>query len=348
MVKKILLFVLIILAILIVWQYDMVAYGVGQAKGQFKILWQAKPLEHYLNDPDFPDSLKYKITLSQEIKDFANNNLGLKGEKNYNRMYDQQGKPVLWVVTAAPRFKLEAVQWRFPILGAFSYKGFFDLECAEEEAERLKEQDLDVDIGHANAWSTLGWFRDPLLSNLLYRSEGNLADVIIHELTHTTIFVKNDVEFNENLATFVGNKGAELFLIERYGKDSQQLTSYINSREDRRRFANHVLSGAEYLDSIYQHMDTLASYETNMGIRTAAINRFVQSIDTVTFINKSRYSGYFDNFTPDNTFFLAYTRYRAKLDDLEAIFYSEFNGDLREFIAYHKENLRSLQPPLLQ
>jgi predicted aminopeptidase len=345
--KKIFIAVSILLSILVIWQYDMLAYGFGQAKGQLRILWKAKPLDHYLNDPHFPDSLKQKILLSQEIKNFANNGLGLKGEKNYNTMFDQQGKPVLWVVTAAQRFQLEAVQWEFPILGSFSYKGFFEHDCAVKEAEKLKEQDFDVNIGEVNAWSTLGWFRDPLLSSLLLRSEGHLADVIIHELTHTTVFVKNDVQFNENLATFVGHKGAEMFLIDKFGKASPEYNSYIDSREDRDRFARHVLNGAEYLDSVYQSMDTLASYETKMEIRTSAINEFMQSMDTVAFINKSRYSNYFDDFEPDNTFFLAYTRYRAKLDDLEAIFQEEFNGDLRAFIEYHKENIRSLQPPVI-
>lgn len=340
--KKILFIGFIVLIALVIWQFQLIRYGWGQAKGQFTIMRNAQPIETFLNDPEYPDSLKQKIRLTQEIRDFAVQELGMKGEKNYTKMYDQKGQPVLWVVTAAPEFKLEAKQWHFPIIGSFSYKGFFDYQEALKEAELLKKQDLDVNIGEVNAWSTLGWLRDPLLSSMLNKNVGNLADLIIHELTHTTIFIKSDVQFNENLATFVGNRGAELFLIRKYGGNSSEFSSYLSAREDRKKFTDHILRGADYIDSIYQKMDTTLQHEDKLLIKATTIREVIQQFDTLEFNQPKRYAGYFDDYAPDNTFFLSFLRYRANLDDLEMMYQQDFESDLRAFIDHFKNHNGSL------
>src|SRR5690606_31589817 len=126
MFKKIVAILLAIAAALAIWRHDLVLYGLSQGKGQLNIILSAKPVEKYLDDPQFPNSLKGKIRLIHEIRDFAVESLGLKGAKNYEKMFDQQGKPVLWVVTASHPFKLQAKEWRFPVFGSFSYKGFFN------------------------------------------------------------------------------------------------------------------------------------------------------------------------------------------------------------------------------
>src|SRR5690606_11560390 len=140
--------------------------------------------------------------------------------------------------------------WKFPLLGSFPYKGFFDYNMALKEQEKLKEENFDTYIGVVGGWSTLGWFTDPILSNMLSRKEGELADLIVHELTHGTLFVKDSVEFNENLATFIGNKGAEIILKSKYGENSPEYTGYMQRREDNARFASHILRGSDRLDSL--------------------------------------------------------------------------------------------------
>ncbi|MBK7966761.1 MAG: aminopeptidase [Bacteroidetes bacterium] len=108
-----------------VFNFRLVNYGVAQLKGQLKILYDAEPIETKLSDATFPDSLKAKLRLIQEIKKFANDSLGLVVSKNYTKVYDQKGKPVLWVITASRAFSMKAYEWNFPFLGNVSYKGFF-------------------------------------------------------------------------------------------------------------------------------------------------------------------------------------------------------------------------------
>lgn len=342
MFKKIAAIFLLIVLGLFVWQHELVSYGLSQAKGQMRIIWGSKPVEDYLADPEYPDSLKSKILLIREIRDYAVENLGLKGRKNYEKLYDQQGKPVLWVATAAPPFKMEAIEWSFPVIGSFSYKGFFDYEMSQKEIKGLKEQGLDASLRIVNGWSTLGWLRDPILSSMLEKDEGQLADLIIHELTHTTLFIKDSVEFNENLATFIGAKGAEMFLAGKYGSASPELSGYISKREDRSRFASYVLKGADYLDNLYDSFDEQTPIEQRYQMKEEAISGFIKNLDTVRFNEKGRYAGWFDGFMPDNTYFLSFTSYRSNLDELERRYRNQFRSDLKEMISYYSGKYKSL------
>jgi len=190
MVKKIALIVVGVLTVLIVWQWELVSYGWMQGRGQLRILWNTKSVAEVLSDPAYPDSLKQKIELILEIKRFAIDSLGLDKSGSYESFYDQQGKPILWVVTAAQPYQLVARQWHFPIIGTFSYKGFFEKDRADTTVAELKREGLDTRVGEVSAWSTLGFLNDPILSSFLDRPEGSLAELIIHELTHGTLFIK--------------------------------------------------------------------------------------------------------------------------------------------------------------
>ena len=201
-----------LIIILSLFNCESLFYGFNQGIGQLNIIWKAKPLDHYLKDDSYPDSLKSKIRLINEIKQFAVDSLGIFPSKNYTKMYDQQGIAGMYVVTACEPYALKSYKWSFPIVGDFAYKGFFKKRRAVKEVKSLKKDGYDTDIGEVNAWSTLGWFKDPVMSSMLNKNEGQLASLLIHELTHSTIFVKNDVQFNENLASFIGDKGALLFL----------------------------------------------------------------------------------------------------------------------------------------
>ena len=209
----ILILILSLVFLLLLINYNLVFYAYIQAKGQLEIISGSIDVAEVMHDKEFPDSLKAKITLIEEVKQFAVNELGLKGIKNYTSFYDQKGQELMWVVTACPPFKLEAFEWKFPVIGTFSYKGYFMKNMAEEEAKRLKKEGLDVSIRTASGWSTLGILKDPILSNMLLRSDGSLADLIIHELTHGTIFVKDSLAFNENLASFIGKTGASIYFL---------------------------------------------------------------------------------------------------------------------------------------
>ena len=127
------LILLVLGLILSLTHWDLLTYGFRQARGQLHIIWNAKPVEEFLNDPDFPDSLKSQLQLIEEVRQFAIDSLGLKDTKNYRTLYDQEGKELMWVVTASERFELKPKEWDFPLIGSVPYKGFFDKDMAMHE-----------------------------------------------------------------------------------------------------------------------------------------------------------------------------------------------------------------------
>jgi predicted aminopeptidase len=330
------------LLILILIYHNLIIYGIRQATGQFKIIWNAEPVEQFLQNPDFPDSLKFKLRLIQDVRKYAVDSLGINDTDNYTTMYDQQGEPVLWVVTASKPFSLEAKQWTFPLIGTFSYKGFFKYDLALKEASNLKRKGLDTGIRSVGGWSTLGWFNDPILSEMLNREEGQLAELIIHELTHATLFVKDSVEFNENLATFIGEKGAVKFLSDHYGKDSQELLEYQISESDRNLYVSYILQATQQLNTLYTSFTNEMDSVTKQSLKINFMEAFIENMDTVSFRQPEKYKRIFKDNLPNNTFFMSYLRYHAKGNVLENIFRQEFDCDLKAFLQYLKNKYPSL------
>lgn len=335
--RRIILFAgLAVLVILLLLNRRIVYYGYVQAKGQLYIIWHSEPVGKIMNNPQYPDSLKYKLKLVEEIKLYAVDNLGLKGVRNYTTYFDQKGAELMWVVSGCEPYKLESYKWRFPILGEFSYKGFFVYDMAVEEMDELKEMGLDASIRTAGGWSTLGLLKDPVLSNMLERDEGALADLIIHELTHGTIFIKDSLEFNENLASFIGNNGAKLFLTDKYGPSSDILRSYEGKLADSDKFTQYVLDGAEALDSLYNSFPQDMPVEEKLELKQKAIREFRHGLGSLSF-RSAFYTAYFRDFTPDNTFFMSYLRYRGGKEIFERNLRDTFDGDLPKYI----ESLKS-------
>ena len=305
-----------------------------QGVGQAKILWNAQPLEDVFNDPNTPDSLKTKIELIQSVKAYAKE-IGLKVNDSYTKIYDQKGMPVLWNVSACEPFAFQSYEWEFPFLGSFGYKGFFELESAKKEAKRLKELGLDTRIRTVGAWSTLGWFNDPILSNQLYRSEGDLAETILHELTHATIFFQDSLTFNENVASFIGSKATLGFLANYFGDSSQQLISYVQSEEDAARFRIHFLSGKDTLERLYTSFDENQPDSIKYALKQSLIRSIIQSLDTISFYEQD-YSHLFDDRSlPNNAYFMGFNRYYSDQPFFEQLL-MENNNELPQLIRFLK------------
>jgi len=341
-IKKILLLFLIAVLLFSAYNYDLVFYGIAQAKGQLEIIRNARPIEEVLRDPDFPDSLKSNLKIIDEIKTFAFDSLGINFSKNYSKVYDQKGKELMFVVTACKPFMLEPKEWTFPFIGTFSYKGFFDLEKAKKLAGELKEEDLDVNIRTAGGWSTLGWFEDPILSNMLAESEAEFAETIIHELTHGTLFVKDSLRFNENLATFIGIKGTELYLTNKYGPESEELLTYQKLWEDRNKVSRHILRGSIYLDSLYKSMTDTMDLVSKKQMKENAITHIIDALDTLSLANKERYVRYYSKNRPNNTLFMSYLRYRGDYESLKNELLSKYHGNIRVMLKDYKVKYPSL------
>lgn len=307
-----------------------------QAKGQISIILNVKDVQEVLADPVYPDSLKARIRLVEEIKQFGVDSLGLSPSKNYTTYYEQHGKPILWVITASDPYKINPYQWHFPILGTFPYKGFFDLNRAETERKILAKQGFDTDIGEVSGWSTLGYLKDPILSNMLKRREGSLANLILHELTHGTVFVKNDSKMNENLASFVGDLGAIRFLKQKYGSNSDQLKAYEYAKKYNDAHAQHILRGIGKLDSLYITFDSASKSKVEKdSLKTAMIRKIMTDADTLLGGSYRAYDP--SEPLPNNAFFISYQTYKSEQNVFQEEFSTKFGEDFKKYLLYLKQ-----------
>lgn len=223
-----------------------------QGAGQLDLLLNSRSLHEAAADPDLPEPRRRKLALIQEVKAFGEREMGLTPSANYTSYYDTGGRPVTWIVTACAKDRFEPYTWSFPIVGTVPYKGFFDREDALALARELEAEGLDVSVSAAAAYSTLGYFNDPVLSTMLSYPDEDLASLILHELTHGTIFLPGGVDFNEGLASFVGAQGAMEFFRARQGTSSTSYARAVRSlaREERR--DARALALFKALDALYK------------------------------------------------------------------------------------------------
>ena len=161
------------------------------------------------------------------------------------------GPYVTYVVSAAPKDELVAYKWWFPIVGSLPYKGFPEPTGAHAEADELNKKGLDAYIRGVSAYSTLGWFSDPILSSMLEYKDYDLVDTIIHETVHATIYIKSEADFNERLAVFIGHKGTEAFYRQREGQDSKTLKAMADDTYDERLFSEFIFGEMHDLEAWY-------------------------------------------------------------------------------------------------
>ncbi|MCW3070706.1 MAG: hypothetical protein JWO44_596 [Bacteroidetes bacterium] len=323
--------------------HELVVYGISQAKGQLYIIRNAQPVEEILRDPSFSDSLKQKLLLITDIKKFTVDSLGIRPSDNYTTVFNQHKKPILWTVSAAEPYAMKAKEWTFPFLGTVSYKGFFNKKMLRREIIDLVKDNYDIDVYSPSGWSTLGWFKDPILSNMLSRNEGELSNLIIHELTHGTLYVKDDVTFNENLASFIGDKGAELFLAQRFGKDSKQFIDYENSKADDKIYNDYILKSTKRLDSLYYLLGRGISEDTMKIKKKALIREIVLGVYGLQLHKPKVYFKYTKQaFREGNAFFMSFTRYDSEYDKFEREYREVYHSNLKEYLEAMKEKYPSL------
>src|SRR5882672_4779912 len=211
-------------------------YILVQAQGQLRMLLTSQRIDDLLADPRVPDATKLKLLFVRDVKSFGEHQLGLSRSNNYETFYDTQGKPITYVVSACRNDRFQQHTWWFPIIGDVPYKGFFAREDAVAEAKELEKEGLDVSLGTAAAYSTLGYFPDPVLSTMLKYPDEQLAALLLHELTHGTIYLPGGTDFNEGLASFVGWQGALEYARWKHGIHSPQYDRTVRAfaAEERR------------------------------------------------------------------------------------------------------------------
>jgi predicted aminopeptidase len=223
--------------------------GLGQGE-----LWSlARPVSQVLNDPRVDERTKALLREANGILSYAEGN-GLSRKGNYGQYVELDRGAVVWFLAAAQPLKLEAEKWRFPLVGSFPYLGWFDATEARQIRERLKRRGLDVYMRPVHAFSTGGWLDDPILSTMLSPDEDAfryLTNILLHELTHANIFINNQTNFNESIASFVGDTMAEQYLEARFGKESQELAKYREELDKSRTRGARFAQAYKLLEKLY-------------------------------------------------------------------------------------------------
>ena len=208
-------------------------YFAQAAHGQFSLLSEAKPIDDWLASPDVEDKLKGKLAKVKEIRAFAARELGLPDNDSYTT-YAQLNRPfVLWNVVATPEFSLKPIQWCFPIAGCVNYRGYYSKADAQAYAAELRAEKYDVEVAGVTAYSTLGWFKDPVLSTFIQHPDGEVARLVFHELAHQVAYVPGDSRFNESFAVAVEEAGVERWM-ELRGDDKMRAAyaAYKSRKQD--------------------------------------------------------------------------------------------------------------------
>lgn len=228
---------------------DSVAYYAQAVSGQASLLWRRQSIERLLADPALDPALRQKLHVIQQATDYAEQNLGLSADGSYDSYVELQRRHLVWNVFAAPEFSTQPVSWCFPIAGCVDYRGYFSETAALAYADDLRRQGFDVYVGGVDAYSTLGWFNDPVPSTIIRRPDHQLAALIFHELAHQKLYVPDDTAFNESFASFVSQAGLRDWL-EQQGQSELFQQSKLDSAEQQR-FIDFVLDYREQFASLY-------------------------------------------------------------------------------------------------
>ena len=324
------------------WSGDYLA---KQGVGQLKLLRSRRRIADVLTDPSVDAETKRRLTLAREAREFGVNVLGLRGGDEFTRFVDSHGAPIAWNVTAAKKDKLEAHLNRFPIVGAIPYLGFFDEADAKREAERLRAQDLDVYVRAVAGYSTLGMTSDPIYSSMLDGSDARIVEVTLHEMTHATVYLPGHSEWNESLATVVGNEGAAQFFAAR-GDQSKVAALIAESRQREREeeaFSRFLAPVVKSLQSLYA--------ETALS-RDAKIKKREQVFATAraTFLKlfpppPGKKPGVWGSAPLNNAVVLSYSVYHSTTPQHRALL-ARVGGNLRAFVSLCKHAVEDKPDPL--
>ena len=250
MTKRITKIFLVLLITVTCLQCRSLPYYNQVINGQMEIMRNSEPISDLVDNPETPAKLRKKLIFIQSVKDFAEKELHLPVNGHY-LSYAALDRPyVVWNVFAAAQFSLTPKTWCFPIVGCVSYRGYFAEDGARRFSDSLKQEGYDVYIGGAIAYSTLGWFDDPVLSTFVYLSEPDIAALIFHELAHGVLYIKDDTAFNESFATAVEQEGLRRW--QASAGDPGGYQKWLRKQQRRRIFTNLISKYRDRLDALYE------------------------------------------------------------------------------------------------
>lgn len=320
-----------LLALVLPWLggCSTLAYYRQAALGHWSLMRASQPIVAVIDDPATPAVLREQLQEVQRARQWASEVLGLPANASYARYADIGREAVVWNLFATPELSLDAHRWCYPLLGCLAYRGFYAREDAVAAAQTLREQGWQVHVAGVSAYSTLGWFDDPLLNTMLGDRPEDAIGTVFHELTHQLLYVSGDTAFNESYASFVEQEGLRQYresgaLV---GFDARQ---HQLERQQRREFVALVLELRADLDRIYR------SAAPDADRRAQRDARFARFADDYERLKRLRWGGWggFDRWFErgwNNAMLLPFGLYDAEVPAFAQLF--EESG--QEWAAFH-------------
>jgi predicted aminopeptidase len=297
---------------------ETLAYYGQAAGGQLALLGRARPLEELMADPATDASLKRRLELAAQLRDFGERELRLPAGGAFRSFADLGRKYAVWNVVAAPEFSLEPLLSCFPVAGCVAYRGYYEPEAAERHAAGLRAAGYDVVVYGVPAYSTLGWFDDPLLSTFLDYPEVDLARLLFHELAHRLVYVRDDTAFNESFAVAVEREGLKRWL-GAHGREAE--LGRERTREARmRELSAQVAAAREQLAALYRSGLAPGAMREKKRAQLEALRPVLEN-----------FAGFEDQ-APSNAMLAALASYADLVPGFEHLL-AEAGGDLPAFYA---------------
>lgn len=307
----------------------------GLALNHFRLQWGAVPLSEALLDPGLSAVERERILLVEPIEQFGERELGFQPTRNYERI-NLGFTASVWNVSACAADRFHSRQWWYPVVGTLPYTGFFSEGEAQAEVERLQALGWEAWRRPAGAYSTLGWFRDPLWRSMLAGSEGDLANLVLHELAHATLWLPDHGAFNESFATFLGDEATERFLAHLEDQRPGVAAAWANTQRDRTLWVDHMHNLWRRLSALYAAalpFDALAAERRR--VFEDARNR----LRAASFTDARWAMGLDDESQWNNARLVQFRVYHQGAERFEAAL-ERYGGDLRLFLAAARPALK--------
>ena len=226
------------------------SYYSQSIQGQLEVIEKSESISTLLSEDKITPEEREKLNIVLALREFSIKELGLPNNKSYSAYADLGRDYVIWNIFANPEFSLEPVNWCYFIVGCLSYRGYFSKQDAKQHEDELKQQGFDTYLGGVSAYSTLGWFNDPVLNSMLRWNESYLASVMFHELAHQQLYIKDDTELNESYADAVAYIGVTKWLVHK--QDETQMLEYKRAQDREKQFVNLINKYKPMLIDLYE------------------------------------------------------------------------------------------------
>lgn len=297
---------------------------------EVKILSRRQPIQKLVDDPATPPERRDKLALVLQARTFADRALGLDAGESYTTFSQLDSDTLALVLSAAHRDQFRARTWWFPIVGSVPYKGFFSESAARREIRKLEEAGFDTYLRPTSAFSTLGWFNDPLVSPVLRHGEVDLVNTVVHEIFHNTLYLSGRAQYNESVANFVGARGAIEFFCRRDGAEAPRCLEAHAAWEDDLLFGHFLDELVAELEALYARTDLTREQklEEREEVFRRAKERFAGEVRPAL---KVQTFSSFTNTPLNNATLISRRLYYHRLDLFDRVFQSR-GGDLRRTI----------------